>query len=419
VAKTQDTLDRCAELANATFPAAGGACTARDAALYLAHTEQGESLRALASATGTHPSTVMRIVRRIEARRDDPLVDRLFTDLSDGVAPDGAAPDGAAAPLADSAAADRAADRANDRAIDRATDRANNPANDNAAPPEAPGVPPAPIPRAELEREARRFLRRLNEPGSFLLVTPDASKGGIFCKANEYRKPIAMLPAGIAVAFVREGWIRSVQRGIASIRYRITEDGRSCLKRLLVVDALKRQPATGFAEAATPFLAQHQIAGERLVMDPVTGARACLKVNLGEDPLGWLARRKGPDGQRFLSPDEVEAGERLRIDFELAQMGPAVAQDWRKFLTPGDRLAGTPLARGPGEGPIAARARVASALASLGPGLSDAALRVCCFLEGLEACERRMGWSARSGKVVLKIALQRLADHYGFGATRH
>jgi hypothetical protein len=386
VAKTQDILDRCAELANATFPEAGGACSARDAALYLAHTEQGESLRALALATGTCPSTVMRTVRRGEARRDDPLLDRMFADLKDGVAADGdAAP----------------------------------PANDNAEPPLGPGAMPAPIPRAELERDARRFLRRLNEPGSFLMVTPDASKGGIFCKANEYRKPIAMLPAGIAVAFVREGWLRSVQRGAASIRYRITEDGRSFLKRLLAEDSIKRQPATGFAEAATPFLAQHQIAGERLVVDPVTGGQSRLKVNMGEDPLGWLARRKGPDGRPFLTPDEVEAGERLRLDFELAQMGPAVAQDWRKFLTPGDRLAGTPVGRSPGEGPLAARERVARALASLGPGLSDAALRVCCFLEGLEACERRMGWSARSGKVVLKIALQRLADHYGLSPTRH
>ena len=81
MAKTQDILDRCADLANARFPKAGGACTARDAAIYLAHTEQGESLRALAEATGTHPSTVMRTVRRVEARRDDPLVDSMLTDM--------------------------------------------------------------------------------------------------------------------------------------------------------------------------------------------------------------------------------------------------------------------------------------------------------------------------------------------------
>ena len=382
MAKTHDTLNRCTDLANAAFPEAGGACAARDAAVYLAHTENGESLRALAEASGAHPSTVMRRVRRVEARRDDPLVDSMISDL-----------EGRAGQA----------------------DGESSPANDNRLPDKAP----APLPRTELEREARRFLRRLCEPGSFLLVTPETTKGGIFCAANDHRKPIAMLPVSIAVEFLREGWIRVFQRGIASIRYRVTDDGRSYLKRLLLEDALKRQPAAGFAEVATPFLAQHQLTGERLVMDPETGKPQTLKVNLGEDPIGWLARRKGADGQPFLTPDEVEAGERLRLDFEIAQMGPSIGQDWRKFLTPGDSLAGTPVSRGPGEGPMAARDRVGKALADLGPGLADSALRVCCFLEGLETCERRMGWSARSGKVVLKIALQRLARHYGLGATRH
>jgi hypothetical protein len=402
VANTQDILDRCANLANATFPETGGACTARDAAIYLAHTERGESLCALAEATGTHRSTVMRTVRRVEARRDDPVVDSMLTDLERrAVRP--AEPRGDTSPPVPPTANDNRVPKVDSLEL----------------PPELPSVMAPVMARAEVEREARRYLRRLSEPGSFLLVTPDASKGGIFCKANEHRKPIAMVLVSTAIEFVREGWIRVCQRGAATIRYRITDDGRSFLKRLLAEDAIKRQPATGFAEAATPFLAQHQIPGERAIMNPVTGEAQTLRVNLGENPLGWLARRKGPDGLPFLTQDEVEAGERLRQDFEIAQMGPAVAQDWRRFLTPGDRLAGTPVSRGPSGGPMAARDRVAKALSCLGPGLSDAALRVCCFLEGLEACERRMGWSARSGKVVLKIALHRLAEHYGLAVTQH
>ena len=39
-------------------------------------------------------------------------------------------------------------------------------------------------------------------------------------------------------------------------------------------------------------------------------------------------------------------------------------------------------------------------------------LRCCCYLEGLEVAEKRMGWSARSGKIVLRIALMRLRRHY-------
>ena len=48
----------------------------------------------------------------------------------------------------------------------------------------------------------------------------------------------------------------------------------------------------------------------------------------------------------------------------------------------------------------------------VGPGMGDLVLRVCCFLEGLEQTEQRLGWSARSGKIVLRLALIRLERHY-------
>ncbi|MGR3586598.1 MAG: DUF6456 domain-containing protein, partial [Pseudooceanicola nanhaiensis] len=55
---------------------------------------------------------------------------------------------------------------------------------------------------------------------------------------------------------------------------------------------------------------------------------------------------------------------------------------------------------------------VAGALRDLGPGLGDVVLRCCCYQQGLETAEQTLGWSARSGKIVLRIALQRLRRHY-------
>ena len=136
-----------------------------------------------------------------------------------------------------------------------------------------------------------------------------------------------------------------------------------------------------------------------------------LRFNLAESPLSVLGRKRDKDGSAYLTADLIEAGERLREDFELAQMGPRVTQSWERFLTAGGNR-GVGGGRGPAEGPGDARTRVAKAMEALGPGLSDIVFRVCCFLEGLETAEKRLGWSARSGKVVLKIALERLAMHY-------
>mgnify|MGYP000568732939 CR=1 FL=1 len=127
--------------------------------------------------------------------------------------------------------------------------------------------------------------------------------------------------------------------------------------------------------------------------------------------LAGTARRRDRDGIRFLSREMVRAGERLREDFEMAQMGAKQTTDWVGFLEtlhpasapkPANTLPGAQLAS----------ARVVAALQDLGPGLSDVVLRCCCFLEGLETAEKALGWSARSGKIVLRIALMRLEEYY-------
>lgn len=134
-----------------------------------------------------------------------------------------------------------------------------------------------------------------------------------------------------------------------------------------------------------------------------------VRYNIAESPVQALARRRDKEGEVFLCDDLVAAAERLREDFELAQLGPRVTQNWERLLTGSIDESPRPTAA---SGPDAARARVSAALRDLGPGLGDVVLRCCCFLEGLETAEKRMGWSSRSGKIVLRIALQRLRRHY-------
>lgn len=158
-----------------------------------------------------------------------------------------------------------------------------------------------------------------------------------------------------------------------------------------------------------PFQAQHRLSVQRRVR--LGAEEVVVEANDGETPLGWLRRRKGADGKPLLSETQFEAGERLRRDFTLGQMMPRLTADWSLPARDGR---GRP--RDPAEiadHALAARERVARALSAVGPGLSGILFSVCCHLQGLEAAERGFGWPKRAGKLVLQIALDRLALHYG------
>lgn len=137
--------------------------------------------------------------------------------------------------------------------------------------------------------------------------------------------------------------------------------------------------------------------------------------NLDESPLAWLARRKDKDGQPMIGTQEFNAGEKLRADFTLSQMSPRVTSNWSGFLGGGGAARRGP----PGQGQdmadhiVAANMRVQHALKAVGPELSGILIDVCCHLKGLEALEKAAGWPQRSGKIVLQIALRKLARHYG------
>jgi hypothetical protein len=140
---------------------------------------------------------------------------------------------------------------------------------------------------------------------------------------------------------------------------------------------------------------------------PRMGARPkrSVTVNLAESPLGWLLARG------HVSLRQHEAGERLRVDWERAQLAPRVTMAWNA----------APVARGRGGSApepdltgaqIDARRRFDAAIAAAGSGLADILWRVVCAGEGMRDAETALGWPARAGKLVLRFALDRIADYY-------
>lgn len=130
-----------------------------------------------------------------------------------------------------------------------------------------------------------------------------------------------------------------------------------------------------------------------------------VQVNLAESPLGWLFARG------LLSEAQFRAGERLRTDYERAGLAARVTMRWDAAPPAksrgGARAGDASLAR------IDAHRRFHGALDAAGPGLSDICWRVICAGEAVPGAEKALGWPARSGRVVLGLALDRLARFYG------
>lgn len=310
---------------------------------YVFHTEMGQPIRALARSQSCHASTVMRQIRKVEARRDDPLVDQAIKALAED---------------------------------NRQTD--------------FPSVV-----------ELMHALRRLAAPRSLLAIVMGMDQGVIVQDiASNEPDHGSKLPSSVAMALALRGWITGGNTAGRVLRYRITSAGRVALRELT---AQTENHARAMAEAPGSF--EHAPVGVGC-----WDTNEMARVPVQESPVVSLSRRKDRDGQAFLNRAMVRASERLREDFELAQVDAhrdgRPQPNWEEILKTIEA-----------DGPVAiagksAEAQVRTALGFLGPGLSEVALRCCCLLEGLETAEKQMGWAARSGKVVLRIALQRLVLHY-------
>ena len=242
--------------------------------------------------------------------------------------------------------------------------------------------------KSELGKSARQLLYKLaGDESARETAVPPAAHG----RAGKVGRPedIAALLSADLIARHANGAIE------------ITATGRA---------HLARNESARADSPVDPFRAQHLDITQHMF----NIADGMATVDLTESPLVWLARRKGRDGHALIEPVQLQAGERLRAEFTRAQLMPRTTSNWSAAVTDGRRGAGSPATFT--EAVVAARQRVRQALDAVGPEFSGLLLDVCCFLKSLADVERDRGWPPRSAKVVLQLALDRLARHYGLSA---
>ncbi|QND52376.1 hypothetical protein HB779_11015 [Phyllobacterium sp. 628] len=204
--------------------------------------------------------------------------------------------------------------------------------------------------------------------------------------------------AGGAISMERTVVDKVLRQGLAMIskdRLSISDAGRAWLRRLDSTD--------------DAYAAQHR-SEATIILSDINGSTQA-RCNDAESPLGLLRKRKDASGQPMISDAAFRAGERLRGDYTLGNLMPALGVNW-DVTGSGSRHCGSNGVLEITDAALAARQRVERALEAVGPELSGVLVDVCCFLKGLETVERERLWPVRSAKLILKTALAALDRHY-------
>lgn len=222
----------------------------------------------------------------------------------------------------------------------------------------------------------RKILPLLLVPGAFVMGATDLARASVAVAAAAEVRVIEAFDFDLISILTERGWIEPVSsEGARVARWCISAKGR------------REARSAGDDAGALPPPA---------------------------DPLDFFAR-PGPTGAPFLPAPLLAAAAGVRADFALSDLSPdRLLADWETMLTagewPGD-LDGLP------DSVAFSRSRLRAALDNAGRGLGDALIRVVCLWEPISAFEESQGLPVRSGKVVLRMALERAAQCAGVPAA--
>lgn len=238
----------------------------------------------------------------------------------------------------------------------------------------------------EAERIWRQYARRLVKAGATISSHPEVGSASQI-RVSQVPK-ILRIEAQIVRAWNNEGLITQQADNI----WQVSDVGLASLRRYL-----------------GGIRSQHQIVEVKLKADGQLQSR-----NVTSSALDWLTSKKG--GRFTLSPGEHEAAKAFCRDYEQARMIGRMTMDWS------ERVGRLKSRRQGGHDSLPANAldarrRVNKALTFVGPGLADILVEACCNDRSLQESEALFALPARSGKLMIKLSLARLALFYGFQSS--
>ena len=232
----------------------------------------------------------------------------------------------------------------------------------------------------------------------------------------------ALLGAGSGI---REGDRYLVRRGEmtreAGRKGRTSSGGRvfslpvAQVRRLVADGVLHLEADRCRPTDAAPCWLKRQLAGEgnhaaqhrRIRSTPLAP-----QVNDLEGVLGRLASPSGKDAQAFLSPHHLAAARHVTDLFQRARMVPrmTMSYDPARIRAPGN---GRNLPLSPAESAGDASRKLQDCLGSLPSECAGVVRDVCGFQKGLQQVEFERQWPRRSAKLILRVGLGLVADHFG------
>lgn len=247
-------------------------------------------------------------------------------------------------------------------------------------------------------------LGHLCKKGAFVIAAPEMKDAIVMRQYKGEQVKLCTFPSSTVAEWVINGYLNQFAEGKVN-RYEITEKGKAhTLEVNAAAGYLGRQAEQ---ERASKLDSEH---GQQRSDHQPTRKRYST-----EPPLVIMygKQTRKPNSRQWISERGFVAATRLAEDFAQSQMpgGTPASINWDNI---GMKIDATPRNNCVPRSWFdrSSTTRFEDAVKAVGADLSDILVLFVCYEHGIEQVEKAMEWPARSGKAILGIALERLADHY-------